>query len=32
MFVENISSPVKSSDSQREDWRLTDEEIIPQVQ
>ena len=25
-------SPVKSSDSQRQGWRLTDEEIIAQVQ
>ena len=32
VVVEGLSLLVKSSDSQREDWRLTDEEIIPQVQ
>jgi len=32
MLTEDLSSPVKSSDSQRQDWRLTDEEIIAQVQ
>jgi len=30
--VEDLPTPVKSSDSQRQDWRLTDEEIFPQVQ
>ena len=29
--AKDLSLPVKSSDSQRQDWRLTDEEIIPQV-
>lgn len=28
VIVENISPQVTSSDSQREDWRLTNEEII----
>ena len=32
VVVEKSSTPVKSSDSQRQDWRLTDEEILPQVQ
>ena len=31
VVVEEFSTPVKASDSQREGWRLTDEEIIPQV-
>ena len=31
-IVEKLSTPVKASDSQRQDWRLTDEEIFPQVQ
>ena len=30
--IEHLSTPVKASDSQRQDWRLTDEEIFPQVQ
>ena len=28
---ENLSILVKASASQREDWRLSDEEIIPQI-
>ena len=29
--IDGLSTPVKASDSQRQDWRLSDEEIIPQV-
>ena len=32
LAVDTLSTAVKSSDSQRQDTRLTDEEIIPQVQ
>jgi len=32
MAAENFSTLVKSSDSQSQDRRLTDEEILPQVQ
>ena len=29
--VDGLSPPVKANDSQREGWRLTDEEVISQV-
>ena len=28
---QDLSTPVKASVSQRQDWRLSDEEIVPQV-
>jgi len=31
LTVDKLSTPVKSSDSQREEWKLTDEEVISQV-
>ena len=31
VVVEDLSRPVKANDSQREDWKLTDEEVISQV-
>ena len=31
VVVETLHPPVKANDSQREDWRLTDDEVISQV-
>jgi len=31
VVVEELPNAVNASDSQRQDWRLADEEIIPQV-
>jgi len=31
LVIEGVSTPVKASDSQREDWRLSDDEIVSQV-